>query len=259
MRSTCAALVLVVVGLTGACKTLDKLNNDSETPKSAYVGGRGNVTTEGPTGLFLNPTSGTTPKGYVTTQVCAAVFELPTGSTGVGINGLASYGVTDWFEAGLLVFDVYNNGVSPAPGGVLRGRFLKDDGSWVPEVSAGYYGNYGGSGQQKNTLFLAASKAIPLPENKVVKSSRIHLGGRESWRTSANDTVGWVGAEIEFPLHLFLVGEVSTKDQSFPHIPYAWGLQLRHPVGIGLSLGAVQRGFSNGPGFFIGIGIGFDF
>src|SRR6187401_1278807 len=35
-----------------------------------YVGGRGLLTMEGPTGMFINPTSGTMPAGAFTAQYC---------------------------------------------------------------------------------------------------------------------------------------------------------------------------------------------
>jgi hypothetical protein len=51
--------------------------------EGAYSGGRGLITASGPTGMFLNPTSGTLTKGAISAQVFGSIIKpmstLPTG------------------------------------------------------------------------------------------------------------------------------------------------------------------------------------
>ena len=65
---------------------------------------------------------------------------------------------------------------------------------------------------------------------------------------------GYIGGELEFPQYLYLAAEVSNKD-AFPHIPFAVGLQWRHPQGDGLSLAGIQTGTEQA--LCVGIGIAF--
>ena len=64
------------------------------------IGGHGNITVEGPTGLFLNPTSGTLSKGELILQYCAAILEDVENNNFIGHNAILSYGITDWLELG---------------------------------------------------------------------------------------------------------------------------------------------------------------
>ena len=88
--------------------------------EGAYRGGRGLITASGPTGMFLNPTSGTLTKGAISAQVFGSIIKpistLPTGGQDQFgyYNGLLGYGVTDWLEVGGLmqVVDRSNNAIS---------------------------------------------------------------------------------------------------------------------------------------------------
>jgi hypothetical protein len=99
--------------------------------EGAYSGGRGLITASGPTGMFLNPTSGTLSKGAISAQVFGSIIKpisnLPNGGQDQFpyYNGLLGYGVTDWLEVGGLVqvVDRSNNAdqQTVAPGAAMRG------------------------------------------------------------------------------------------------------------------------------------------
>src|SRR5438128_9036624 len=61
---------------------------------------RGLITLEGPSGMFINPTSATLPQGTFILNYCVFVPTLPQGIGLVGHGVLLSYGVRDWLEVG---------------------------------------------------------------------------------------------------------------------------------------------------------------
>ena len=256
-------LTSLIPGTATAADFWKELDNPAGTPDSAYVGGRGNITIEGPTGLFINPTSGTAPKGQMTVQACTAVFQNPDGSTTAGYAGIASYAIHDWLEVGAVLFDVANDGNNPALGPMIRARFVKEK-TKVPEVSVGFYSYEDTNplfGDYKRVIFAAVSKAWKVRDNDKgwFETVRAHGGVRVNWRDvgESGDAVGYFGADISLPKHLYFAAEVSSEDNNFPHTPYAYGLQLRHPEGYGFTLAAIQPGVSSGAGVYIGIGINF--
>ena len=256
-------LTSLIPGTATAADFWGDLDNEAGTVDSAYVGGRGIITVEGPTGLFINPTSGTAPKGQMTVQACTVVFENPDGSTLAAYGGVASYAIYDWLEVGAVLFEVANDGNNPALGPMIRARFVKET-KMIPEVSVGYYSYEDTSpafGEWKRVLFAAVSKAWKIRDNDKgwFETVRAHGGVRVNWRDvgESSDAVGYLGADVSLPKQLYLVAEVSTEDNNFPHTPYAFGLQLRHPEGYGFTLAAVQPGFSSGAGVYTGIGINF--
>ena len=90
------------------------------TPPPAYEAGRGLITLEGPSGMFINPTSATIPKGYSTIQYC---MFLPNQNTDVIGNGFyGAFGITDWFEVGAIgkYIDTPSGG-NPGGAGPSRG------------------------------------------------------------------------------------------------------------------------------------------
>ena len=100
MKITCGLSVLFLRVLTLAALTLATLASAQVDTDAGdeYEGGRGLITLDGPSGLFINPTSGTLPDRAFTVQYC--VF-FPENRTDVFGNGLlAAYGVTDEFEFG---------------------------------------------------------------------------------------------------------------------------------------------------------------
>src|SRR5436190_9287142 len=64
-----------------------------------YRGGRGLITLDGMTGMFLNPTSGTLNQGQLTIQYCVFFNDYSTDVIGHGL--LVDYGITDWFNIGV--------------------------------------------------------------------------------------------------------------------------------------------------------------
>jgi hypothetical protein len=267
----------VAEAVEGQTPTTAKLfaNNDG-----AYSGGRGLITFTGPTGMFLNPTSGTMPKGSITAQFFMTVVKPVNANTGkdqfAWHNAIASYGVTDWFELGAMgqLVDRSNgqdNQSIMAGGPFARVRVLKDQ-SWWPELSAGAILLEGEYSLRRETLFLAASKRFVLNEAGFFKAVRLHLGGRQFWQDGhdpnpaiwtflqqRNDSgrVGYAGGEMQFPKHIYLVGEIQTKETGDRYLPWSAGIQLRHPDGFGLSLALLQPGFQGSPTAYVGIGINF--
>jgi hypothetical protein len=227
-----------------------------------YVGGRGHITTEGPTGMFLNPTSGTLAEGGIAAQYCLAFLRAPGGQTNIAHGFMVSYGVKDWLEVGavgLLVNlddDDHNIGVA---GPFFRIRLVKDDPeSWVPEFSVGAVGRFGYRALESQSIFLAASKGFPLDVDGFFRSFRLHAGFRQRWQDSsfgeANASIVYVGGEIEFPHNIFFVSEISTKDDLYVRTPFSFGVQFRHPK-IALSLAGIQTGFEEQVSLYAGIGI----
>lgn len=225
-------------------------------PEAPYEGGRGLLTLEGPSGMFLNPTSATLPKGAFTAQAC---YLNPNLDDSVNASGaMVAYGVTDWLELGILGNYIFlddalgddQSGLGP----MARVRLLKDEGL-VPQVSVGYYAKFGDDAVETNSGFVAAYKRFPVgDESGFVKSVGVHLGARYSSLESEDVCVGYGGLEVQFPYRLYLVGEISSKDDDvYSEIPFAAGLQWR-AGGINISISAMQDGTFEDPGFFFGIG-----
>jgi hypothetical protein len=228
-------------------------------------GARGLVTLEGITGMYLNPTSGTLAAGKLTTQYCVAMLkqDSPLGTrTENQHTAMATYGVTDWLELGALgrVSDLDNQNQSIAAGGpVGRVRLLKDEGIW-PELSVGGMLREGKKNLTKRTVFLAGSKKMDL-DNPVMRSLRLHAGFRQFWQDGsvnvANASIVYLGGEVEFGRNVFLVGEVSNKDDAFKHVPFSAGVQIRSQDGKAFDVAVVQSGNEDEVSLFIGVGIEF--
>lgn len=228
-------------------------------------GARGLVTLEGVTGMYLNPTSGTLEAGKLTTQYCVAMLKQQSGqNTGTENQhtAMATYGVTDWLELGALgrVSDLDNQNQSIAAGGpVGRVRLFKDEGIW-PELSVGGMLREGKKNLTKRTVFIAGSKKMEL-ENPVVHSLRLHAGFRQFWQDStvnvADASIVYIGGEVEFSKSVFLVGEVSNKDDVFKHVPFSAGVQIRSQDGKAFDVAVVQSGNEEDISLFIGVGIEF--
>ncbi len=254
---------LLLACLLPCCASFDvsHWNNDPSEAGTAFVGGRGNVSSEGPAGLFVNPASGTPPKGQVTAQICASTFDNGAGGSFTGTKWLMSYGVRDWLEVGATALDVQNDNTDPAFGPMISARVMRDI-EKRPEVTVGYYSNEGRTPFQKRVVFLASSKKWDVGERQgFLKHVRVHAGARHAWRdiNPNSDVVGWGGIEFAFPYNLYLIGEVATEDANLPHTPFGFGLQVRHPSGIGMTLAGMQPGFSSDIGLLVGIGINFGF
>jgi len=238
--------------------------NPPPPPADDYVGGRGLLTIEGPTGLFINPTSGTMPAGAFTAQYC---FFLPNWSASdplMAHGALVSYGVTDWLEFGGLfsAIDIDGGDTLYSGGPMLRARLMKQDGM-MPEISVGGYMFLGD--EEKYSAFLALFKSCEISQDGFLRSVGFHAGIRERWISKGDDPsdspVGYFGLEVEMPFRLYLVGEVSTKDEDLgDDVPYAFGLQWRLG-GINISVACTDPGlpFVDEPSLFFGIGTQFSF
>jgi len=226
-----------------------------------YVGGRGLITQEGPTGMFLNPTSGTLRQGSLVTQYCVwftAVANNHRTTHGV----LATYGVTDWLETG--AYGQFIDGLGTAVGNdyvdaaqaSVRIRLLRDKGG-VPELSVGAFTQHGNDIQRKDTIYVAASKFIPLGDPTIIRGIRLHAGFRQLWQRGDEGSIFYGGAEIGLGYDLYLVGEVSTRDNFYTEMPWSAGLQYRRPDGFGLSFAVTQTGFASELASYVGIGVNF--
>lgn len=229
------------------------------TREAPYVGGRGLITDELATGMFLNPTSGTLRQFEFTLQYCALIFHAGD-QTAVGHGAIAGFGITDWLEVGAqgLLVDLPGNDDNPTVGGPqLRVRVLKDE-AWHPEVSVGGIFLFGDEVLEKNTAYVALSKGLRISDTGPIRGVRGHAGFRQAWIEVGEDqSIGFFGAELELPKHIFIVAEVSTKDGGLTKTPWAAGIQVRHPDGFGLTLAIVQTGTLTELGVYVGVGINF--
>ena len=235
---------------------------ETVTPDAPYEAGRGLITLEGPSGMFINPTSATLPKGAYTAQYCLFFPNQDTDVVGHGM--MASYGITDWLEVGAVgnLVDL-NAGVDRevAVGGpMVRVRLLKDE-SWWPQFSVGAYAKWGTPALNQIAAFAAAYKRLPISETGPVRSFALHAGIRQTWfddsAIESDSFNGYFGAEIQLPYRLYLVGELSTKgDQRNGRRPksnpYAWGAQWRLG-GVNLSVAAIDQDGTGRVGIYSGV------
>jgi hypothetical protein len=224
-------------------------------PEAPYEAGRGLLTLQGPTGMFINPTSATLPAHAFTAQYC---FFLPENSGDVwGHGAIISYGVTDWLELGGIGSLIATGDDPIGAGPMVRVRLLKNDG-WIPQFSVGGYTVFGDDPVERYSMYAAAYNRIPLDENGLVKSIGVHSGVRQTWFSDDDQFYVYGGLELQLPWRLYLVGEVSTTNTGSDTVPYSYGLQWR-AKGINISAAEIQNGSGGSPGFFFGIGLGWQF
>jgi len=298
LRLTIAASILLAAGFADAqqFKTSTPLRDDKKViappEEEPYHASRGLITLEGPSGMFINPTSATLPKGRFTIQSCRFFPNRDTDVVGHG--ALISYGVTDWLEVGAVgnLVDVNDDlipdqhairkaAVTGVPltrdqagyddefavgGPMVRVRLLRDR-EWWPELSVGGYLKWGTNALNAGTLFVAASKRIPIDPDGFFKSIVIQTGARETWydkpqgRGQVRDSGRFYGGlELELPYRFYAVGELTQKDNDFDRrMPFAYGLQCRLP-GVALTFAALQDGGAHERiGLYSGVGISFGF
>ena len=245
---------------------------------------RGLITLEGPSGMFIDPTSATLPQGTFILNYCVFVPTLPQGVGVVGHGILLSYGVRDWLELGLTgdLLDVsvdeqvvrrgFSGRITVLPGTedtfVIGGpeariRLLRDR-EWWPEVSIGAYFHLGTPSSPLNgeNAFFAASKTIPICEHGILKSVTFQGGFRTQWLTTdavEEDTSerGYGGIEVQLPWHLYVIGEVISRDNELgdKRVPWAGGVQWRGH-NFGCTIAALQNGSEDSPGLYFGVGGG---
>jgi hypothetical protein len=263
-----AGLCVVLNGATSfAGSTLTYDTKDSaivEIPTSAPVvrESRGLVTLEGPSGMFLNPTSATLPQGVFAIGYCSVLTNQDTEI--LGNHSFISYGVRDWLELGVVASMIHFSMNDELPEGdygyagpMARVRLRRDVGSW-PEVSLGGYAKFGTDAFDSKNVFIAASKTVPIDEKGFLKTITFQGGFRESWLEAPDRNTNrfYGGIEVQLPCNFYAVGEVtqfaSRKDK---YTPWAAGLQWRGKK-FGLSAAIVQSGDDKPPSIYLGIGGG---
>lgn len=249
------SLARILPAMLGVCVWAWPLAGFAED--EGYESGRGLLTLEGPTGMFINPTSAVLPKEAYTLQYCVFFPENETDVVGHGL--FAGYGVTDRLEVGGIGSYVDIDDADSLSGGgpIARFRFTKDEGN-IPQTSVGFYSRFGDDALKKYAVFLAAYKRIPLQEDGFVRAVGFHAGIRQLWLDGDRDPddtfAGYGGAELQFPLRLYAVGEVTSKDDDInEEVPYAFGVQWR-AAGIAMSAAGIQNGNTDDVSFFYGIG-----
>ena len=226
-----------------------------------YEAGRGLITLEGPSGMFINPTSATLPKGTFTAQYC--IFFPDRSDRVLGHGFLGAYGITDSIEVGILGNYIDPRGVDGDGnfGPFARLRLTTNDG-WMPQIGVGGYTKFGIESLENFSAFAAAYWRIPINEEGFVKSLGVHLGVRENWFDGGNLEAfhAYGGLELQMPLRIYAVAEITTKDNDFDtETPFSYGLQWR-AGGINISVAGIQNGgLPKGPAFYFGIGSGWQF
>jgi hypothetical protein len=224
---------------------------------------RGLITLEGPSGMFLNPTSATLPQGAFAFGYCIVLTNQDIDI--LGHSMFLSYGVRDWLELGVVanMFNFRTSGGelprgSYGDGGPMARIRLVRDRSWWPEVSLGGYSKWGTDNFDSNNIFLAASKTFPIDEKGFVKTVTVQGGFRESWLQAPDRNTNrfYGGLEVQLPGNLYVVGEVtqfaSRKDE---FMPWAAGIQWRGRK-FGITAAIVQSGDDDPPSIYLGIGGG---
>jgi hypothetical protein len=146
---------------------------------------------------------------------------------------------------------------------MARIRLLRDR-EWWPELSVGGYVKWGSPGISASTsfnnanAFVAISKTIPIDEKGFLKTVTFQGGFREAWLDEAaavsNVNRVYGGLEVQLPWRLFLIGEVTQRDDQVDprEIPYAAGIQWRGR-NFGCSLAVLQNGGESRPGIYFGV------
>jgi hypothetical protein len=247
-----------------------------------YRGGRGLITLQGMSGMFLNPTSGTLNQGQITAQYCLYIDRFDLNNV-VGHGLMVSYGVTDWLELGAFGTVAEINGVDRriindpigVGGPIARVRLLKQDG-WVPELSVGGLyvdGSDIGDLLYRAEVFCAASELVPLDTFGTFRSVRFHQGIRYVGRSERpkgipRDLLGGMdfcliygGIELELPYNLYAIGELSSNNllnKGGVHTPWSAGLQWKPNGVLGISIAYMTPEFLGlRQGFWFGVGLNF--
>lgn len=276
----CIAIVIVGLlnvetGFAGPESTLPARETQPDARESSRLEvptareSRGLVTFEGPSGMFLNPTSATLPQGRIILNYCVFIPDLP---EGVDVNGhwlLLSYGLRDWLEIGLVANLIAVSLDGPPSredtfiigGPMARIRLLRDR-DWWPELSIGAYAKLGTPSNISNGVnaFVAVSKTIPIAEKGLLKSITFQGGFREQWLVEggpvSNINRFYGGMEVQLPHNFYAIGEITQRDHRVDrHVPWAAGIQWRGKW-FGCTLAALQNGGGDGPGFYFGVGGG---
>jgi hypothetical protein len=269
LKRSSLALVIASLGSAtsfgGSTITYDPKDSPIvEVPTMAMVReSRGLITSEGPSGMFINPTTATLTQGAWAFGYCAVLTSQDTDI--LGNHMFISYGVRDWLELGVVAHMVnvtvdgqeLPKGDYGSGGPMARVRLHRDIDNW-PEISIGAYATMGTDALDSKNVFLGASKTIPINEKCFFKTVTFQSGFRESWieAPDRNTNRFYGGVEVQLPHDIYLIGEVTQfshrKDQ---FTPWAAGIQWRGRR-LGLTAAIVQSGDDNPPSIYLGIGGG---
>jgi len=264
--------VVLVIAALGSATSFAGPTNTYETKDSPIVEvppmavvreSRGLVTSEGPSGMFINPTTATLSQGTWAFGYCSVLTSQDTDI--LGNHMFVSYGVRDWLELGVVatMINVTIDGAELPKGDygtggpMARVRLHRDIGAW-PEISVGAYAKMGTDALDSRNVFIGASKTLPVDEKGFIKAVTFQGGFRESWieAPDRNTNRFYGGVEVQLPHNFFVVGEVtqfSHRKDAF--VPWAAGVQWRGRV-LGLTAAIVQSGDDNPPSIYLGIGGG---
>jgi len=270
-RAVSFAVILLLAPLLGAGSALagaaaydSKEGPIVEIPVAPVVReSRGLVTQEGPSGMFLNPTTATLSQGVFAIGYCSVLTNQDTDV--LGNHMFMSYGVRDWLELGVVATMInvtvpgqeFPEGDYANAGPMARVRLHRDVGGW-PELSVGGYAKWGTDALDYSSVFVGASKTLPIDERGFLKTVTFQAGFRETWLEAPdrNTSRFYGGMEVQLPGNFYLVGEVtqfaSRKDE---FMPWAAGIQWRGKK-FGLSAAIVQSGDDDPPSIYLGIGGG---
>jgi len=247
------AISLISAGGVVAGETVKVSGKGGPTVEAPYEANRGLLTIEGPTGLFINPTSATLPKGAFTAQYCFFLPDFDFKDV-IAHGALLGYGVTDWLEVGAIGLYLQDADLW-AVGPMVRLRLLKHEGC-IPQFSIGAYGKFGDRALTDGSAYAALTERFEVKAGPI-KSVAFDAGVREQFSDTKRDNFrGYFGLEVQFPARFYAIGEIATKSSVDNVVPWAAGFQWR-AGGINVSTAAVETGDGGKLGFFFGIGTQF--
>lgn len=235
---------------------------------TGYEGGRGLITLNGVAGMFINPTSGTMPEKSVTLQYCISSPNNDFDIFGHGI--MFSAAIANELEVGFsaLYLDPdpsrSPSGMGPGDLGSVgphaRYRITKDDpDGYMPQISVGTHSLLVGDKiLQSINSYAAAYKRFPINDDGFFRAAGLHLGASLADLDDKAEFLPYGGAELQMPLRIYAVAELSTPKDAHTETPYALGLQWR-AAGIAMSLAGIQNGTNDELSFYYGIGGGWSF
>ncbi len=257
-------ILVLATGWVLVVGTMAWAHDDAKMTLNQQIG-HGNVTVEGPTGMFLNPTSNPLAEGELIMQYCAALLEDIENNNLNGHNAIIGYGIKEWLEVGAIgkVLDVDKLSSASAPcgpgtggpggntpcrsadfgagGPYARVRVLKED-KWIPQFSVGGVFMIGDDAVEHQTMFFAIAKNFSFESMGLPISFKLNAGVKKLWfEGRADDHAGYFGGELKLPKHVYLVAEVQQETQGAIAVPWSGGIQVRHPEGYGFSLGRFSR------------------
>lgn len=211
----------------------------------------GNITVEGPSGMFLNPTADERPANTLLPQACWLHQDLGPGSFN-GVLGMTSYTLPSRTEVGGLVFvaDFPGGNSETAVGGFVRQILIHDNGR-RPSVAVGGV-LLQGDPLTRKSLFAALRKRVT-PERAAIPIYA-DVGAKWVFAADNDDATVYGGVEVGLLDSLSLVGEVAHRTKFEVKTPYAAGIQYTWNERLGLSLAAVNPGNGGDTGLFFGIG-----